>query len=161
MGCASAKPLQLQRLAGSGAANEVRILLEQGVSPDFIDPLTDRTALHWASVGGHCQVIELLLSHGANINAVDSDGNTPLSLASQSYRVDAVIALINAGADLTRKYQSGLSIFLWELKRGHEDVCKLLVDKGVNLYEKDETGKLPLHVAAEVGFIVCCLRISG
>jgi ankyrin repeat protein len=39
------------------------------------------TALHWAADKGHVHVLRLLLAHGANPNAVDMDGLTPLQYA--------------------------------------------------------------------------------
>eukprot|EP00744_Colponema_vietnamica_P015239 GILI01021367.1.p2 GENE.GILI01021367.1~~GILI01021367.1.p2 ORF type:complete len:117 (+),score=11.73 GILI01021367.1:118-468(+) len=39
------------------------------------------TALHAAAASGSTAAIELLLNEGANINAADRDGSTPLALA--------------------------------------------------------------------------------
>jgi ankyrin repeat protein len=39
------------------------------------------TALHWAAVGGHKDVVELLLNKGADVTAEDTDGLTALDLA--------------------------------------------------------------------------------
>jgi hypothetical protein len=39
---------------------------------------TGRTALHYAAIGGSKEAIELLVRAGADVNAVDDNGNTPL-----------------------------------------------------------------------------------
>ena len=39
------------------------------------------TALHAAAQYGHTNVVELLLSNGANVNAIDASDMTPLDLA--------------------------------------------------------------------------------
>jgi ankyrin repeat protein len=40
-----------------------------------------QTALHYASSCGHKKCVELLLSHGANRNSLDNDGNSTLDVA--------------------------------------------------------------------------------
>ena len=39
------------------------------------------TALHWAALNGHKEVVQLLISNGADVNAKNSDGKTPADLA--------------------------------------------------------------------------------
>ena len=36
------------------------------------------TPLHWAARKGHQEIVELLIANGANVNAQDEDGGTPL-----------------------------------------------------------------------------------
>ena len=40
------------------------------------------TALHWASINGHLEIVQLLLCQGANMSVRDYDGETYLDLAS-------------------------------------------------------------------------------
>jgi ankyrin repeat protein len=56
------------------------------------------TALLVATVGGHSEVVTLLLKAKANINAKDKDGCTALAVASKEGFEDIVIALLNEGA---------------------------------------------------------------
>jgi ankyrin repeat protein len=53
------------------------------------------TALHWASHGGHANLVTLLLSHNADRSVRNRDGCTPLHLASQQGYEDAVRALLD------------------------------------------------------------------
>jgi len=39
------------------------------------------TPLHWATVNGHKEIVELLIGEGADINARDRRGSTPLNWA--------------------------------------------------------------------------------
>jgi len=41
------------------------------------------TMLHWAVINGHLDIVELLVEEGANINAVNWHGDTPLHLAAK------------------------------------------------------------------------------
>ncbi|EAX94989.1 sex-determining protein, putative [Trichomonas vaginalis G3] len=39
------------------------------------------TALHWASLSNNVEILDLLISHGADLEAKDKSGHTPLLLA--------------------------------------------------------------------------------
>eukprot|EP00054_Salpingoeca_dolichothecata_P020433 m.128911 g.128911 ORF g.128911 m.128911 type:complete len:106 (-) comp23615_c0_seq2:90-407(-) len=55
--------------------------------------------LNFAASGGHCDVAQLLLDHGADVNYCDQHGHTPLfHAASQSFAM--VELLIKHGADV-------------------------------------------------------------
>ncbi|KZV60588.1 ankyrin [Peniophora sp. CONT] len=56
------------------------------------------TALHLASLMGHTRVVELLLDHGAAIDAATEDGITPLACAVSSHRLETVALLLARGA---------------------------------------------------------------
>ena len=58
----------------------VRLLLEHGADVDSAASDDGSTALHSASSEGHESVVRALLDHGASTRALDSEGNTPLSI---------------------------------------------------------------------------------
>lgn len=70
----------LYKAAAGGNYDDVKRMLEQGADPSM-STFYKWTALHWAVNNGHKDVIELLLSHGADINAVSDTGRRPLSMA--------------------------------------------------------------------------------
>ncbi len=51
------------------------------------------TALHYAAKGGYVDRVELLLRWGANVDALDSNGRTPLEVAREHARADIVTIL--------------------------------------------------------------------
>ena len=82
-----------------GHAHVVRVLLAAGAD---VRARTDRnhTALHIASLHGRTDALrELLESDGAELNAQDDDGCTPLISACAEGHATAAIALLGAGAD--------------------------------------------------------------
>ena len=58
---------------------DVELLLANGADPDV-------TAVIWAIVHGKTQILELLLDYGANPNAKDGGGHTPMYYAQNAYR---------------------------------------------------------------------------
>jgi ankyrin repeat protein len=58
------------------------------------------TPLHYAAAGGSLQIVELLLAHGARIDARAPNGRTPLMMAAQSADEHVVAALLAAGANV-------------------------------------------------------------
>jgi ankyrin repeat protein len=62
------------------ALDAVTVAAELGVSPRATDE-KGFTALHGAVQNGHNTVIQFLADHGADLNAKDAQGRTPLSLA--------------------------------------------------------------------------------
>jgi ankyrin repeat protein len=68
--------------------------------------------LFWASLCQNDEVLRYLLTkNGININPVDTTGYTPLHLAAFHGRIACVKALIEHGADLTRKSNFGETLY--------------------------------------------------
>ncbi|VDO65046.1 unnamed protein product, partial [Haemonchus placei] len=65
------------------------------------------TALHWAIDSGCDKVIQFLISKGADVNAVDPEGNTPLHFAAYCHREAAAEVLISKGADRMARNSDG------------------------------------------------------
>ena len=63
--------------AATGDASRVRELMCAGADLDAVDGSSadvctyNRTALHVASSGGHCEVVRVLLERGARVDACD------------------------------------------------------------------------------------------
>jgi ankyrin repeat protein len=69
---------------------------------------TGWTPLHYAATHGHLDVIRLLLENFAYIDAASPNGSTPLMMAAQYGSDEAVILLLDEGADPLLKNQLGL-----------------------------------------------------
>ncbi|KAL5606688.1 hypothetical protein BROUX41_003084 [Berkeleyomyces rouxiae] len=94
-------------------------------------PLEDTTILHLAIQCAEIQVIEYILSDGAglvDINARDKDGNTPLHVASQQGRTQAVQLLLDQPGinDSIANYQGRLPI---DVSRGPDVFQQLHLSK--------------------------------
>jgi ankyrin repeat protein len=93
---------RLHRAAQDGDVGEVERLLSVGYQPNEFDEL-GKTPLHYAAEGGHLQVIELLITSGADVNANDERviGNTALREVAANCSYEVAKILIDAGADPT------------------------------------------------------------
>jgi ankyrin repeat protein len=67
------------------------------------------TALSWAARGAHADTIALLLQHGAEVNAVDGYGYTPLIYAAAQGCLRSTTLLLEAGANPHHRDQEGHS----------------------------------------------------
>ena len=57
-----------------------------------------KTPLHWAAWDDRRDMAELLLAHGADVNAKDSYGRRPLQLAKKQGRTSIIALLKQHGA---------------------------------------------------------------
>ncbi|KAK5877468.1 hypothetical protein CesoFtcFv8_024970 [Champsocephalus esox] len=85
--------------AARNDVEEVRELLNNGVSPDLVNE-DGLTALHQCCIDDFVEIVQCLLDAGGCVNACDSELWTPLHAAATCGHTGLVQLLIQAGADL-------------------------------------------------------------
>ena len=97
------KKQQLHFASGDGDLPKVRALVTAGYDVNAFDDDLGHTPLHCAAMGEHIEVVEYLLSVGADVNSHDEDkiGETPLGQVAANCSFQLAQKLISAGANPT------------------------------------------------------------
>ncbi|RPB08580.1 ankyrin, partial [Morchella conica CCBAS932] len=111
------------------------------------------TALHWAARSRQVAVLKMLVDAGADITAMDEDGNTPLHRAvCAGSRLagpgEAVGVLLEWGADIEAKDERGRTPLACASEGANEGLVKMLLEKGADINTEDNAGQRVLHRAA-------------
>jgi ankyrin repeat protein len=125
----------------------------------------------WAAAEGHPDVVTLLASRGADLNArskllefpkvkVDAatmvftalprGGMTALMLAARQGAADGIRALIDARADLDAVDPDGTTALVIAVINAHYDEAAMLIDAGANLNIGDSAGMTPLYAVVDM-----------
>ena len=117
--------------AEKGHTDVCKLLLEKGSYLEESEPdATQFTAMHYAAIYGQVSLLQLLLSHNAEVNSRDRTEATPLLCASQEGHLASVVTLLQAGADpLLPDIQGSLPIH-FAAAYNHDEVVKILIKEG-------------------------------
>jgi ankyrin repeat domain-containing protein 17 len=122
-----------------------------------VDAQTDSnhdTALTLAAQGGYDKLVQLLLSHSADIEHKDKKGCTPLILAASAGHVVTVTVLLEHGANIEavsdRTKDTALSL---ACSGGRQEVVDLLLQKKANFEHRNVSDYTPLSLAASGGYV--------
>ncbi|KAL8648358.1 MAG: hypothetical protein Q9210_005039 [Variospora velana] len=79
-------------------------------------------------------MLDMLLQHGADIEAKDNDGNTPLMTAVLAYHFEPAGCFLQRGANLEAKNskKKNETALVTAVRRGNPSVVKFLLDKGAD-----------------------------
>ncbi len=154
-GAAVAKAKEIETLLANGAnfydREITKLLLTEG--DDLISLEKDGwTALHLAARDGLKEVVEVLLTHGANTEAREhSTSLTPLYFAAEKGHRGVVELLVAKRADINARNTKGDSPLYVAILNGHKDLVEFLIAKWVNLKALAGDGRTYLHRAAMNG----------
>jgi ankyrin repeat protein len=162
----------------------VEMLIKAGANVNTIEKFHNQTPLMWAADApkNAGEIIKLLLAKGADVKprAEYSDwpsqitsepraqyrptgGLTAMLYAARSGCFECVEELIDAHADVSVPTPEGVTPLMVALDNDHNDVAKLLMDRGANLNVWDWWGRTALYIAIDrkEGGSSGGLRIAG
>ncbi len=158
---------EIHDAAYHGDLTKVRALLKANpslvFSTDDVSPAggfpTGRTPLHSAALSGHRDIAEFLLANGAEVNAKDKEGMTPLHCAATASPIDSsellkgvAELLLDNGAEVNAEDKSGFTPLILAAWSGDKDVAELLLARGADVDAKDDRGRTSLHGALMTGY---------
>jgi len=139
---------------GRGQDAVFNILQREGIDVNYkLDIQDDKTLLMIALSDGHDMyaMIVRLLDSGADINAKDIYGKTPLIYACSHERIsiECVQLLLERGAYIDAEDNYGKTPLMYACSNENisEECVQLLLDSGADIIVKDKYGKTPLIYA--------------
>jgi cytohesin len=129
-----AEALELLIVAAGPAAAEISALLTE------------------SAIKGQTDIADLLIAKGANVDARDKSGATPLHQAALKGNLAFATLLLQHGADVNARDGDGATPLHNAALSGRRELAALLLDKGADREARDsESGATPLYLAAAWG----------
>lgn len=126
--------------AGLGNAETVKLLVDAGADVKVAD-VNGLTPLLWAAGIGDPKSVEVLLAAKADFNATDLiTGDDALMRAARSGKLESMVLLLSAGADVNRKNKVGATPLLIAAASGNLEKVKAIVEHKADLTAKDVRG---------------------
>jgi ankyrin repeat protein len=120
------------------------------------NPMSDpnqETCLHAACWYGKRDIAKELLLRGANLNAKNCNGRTPLFYAiSRKHQPLAQELLLNPDIDVNVQDLTQKTLLHIAASKGYSDIVTTLLQLNVNKKQKDIYGKTPADIARQYGF---------
>ncbi|HQI28415.1 MAG TPA: ankyrin repeat domain-containing protein [Sedimentisphaerales bacterium] len=108
-------------------------------------------SLHIAAATGDVAQLKRHIDNKADLNAPDEHGNFPIKLAVDSYNVEVLTMLLQAGANPNVKDSTGGTPLMAACLSCQKDMVDALLAGKANPAAKDATGLTALHCAAMMG----------
>lgn len=120
--------------------------------------------LHSAVLAGRADTVKALLDDGADVEATDDNGATPLYTAAVNGHIEVARVLLAAGATASASSPDGHSALAGAARAGHPGTVRVLVEAGADVRGCHNTTLVtPLHWAVVNGDVdsVMVLLLAG
>lgn len=148
---ANGAELELPEVAALGNLDRVRTLIENNLAQANAFSADGFPVVALAAFLGHQEIVQYLAVHGADINAVATNGSgyNALTGAVTGGHVAVVQWLLEHGANANYRYSEGYSPLLTAAANGRLDIVRLLLAHGADPHATTNDGKSPLSLARE------------
>ena len=108
VGCGESQPpgISIHKAVSKENVGAIKQHLAAGTDVNAKDDSLGWTPLHYTAASGNRQITKLLISKGANVNAINSNNDTPLDIAAFIFGIETTKQRSNLTqtADLLRKH---------------------------------------------------------
>lgn len=155
-----------------GDANKVNHILETTDDVDIEVNFAGNTPLMWAVGAGNHEIVELLIKHGADVNARYTNSTTILTTAVLAGDAFSVKLLIENGVDIDAKDDAGFTALIWAINGNgdgifsgsgnfnhSEEIVELLIKNGADVNAKDNQGWSAVnHAESQMVSLISIIR---
>ncbi len=139
----------IPRAAKANDVGKIRQLLGDGASPNQTDEDGATTGMHVAAATGNLQIMAILYKAGADINARDTVGDSPLDLAAEHGQLEAAKLLLEMKARVNDQDKNGMTALMFAAKVGDVEMVHYMLEAGANPSLSDFTGRDAIGWAQE------------
>lgn len=107
--------------------------------------------MHIASLEGNLDAVTELIKYNAELDLVDTWGDTPLSLARSNMHWPVVFALIEQGSEIDKQKIDIKSIFFAAIEENNVKVVKLLLGLSADVLSRNVEGTTAIQLAEDIG----------
>lgn len=151
LGPSDAASKALYATASSGDLRAVEKLLRRRADPNAYRNDNGSTPLMAACADGHVDVVRLLISKGANVNAKNCFGSTPLHSGAYASNLPIILLLVERGADPNAKEKFGDTPLMTAVERMSSiTVLDALLTHGAQINERNSKGETAFDLAAVI-----------
>ena len=130
---------------------EAMLSLLSGRDVNVRDKQSGTTALEHAAQNANREMVQLLLTAGANVNAKNSDGETVLMMLDSDATSDLIWDLLNAGAKVNIQDNAGNTPLMNAANGDNQELVKTLLEAGADVNARNKEGQTALMKAAAEG----------
>ena len=138
-----------------------------GVKPDPMElpntAIDGSVSLHAAAAAGHVPTVRELLNCGHELNARNSRGQTPLSMAAKHGHLEVAKELLSQpGIDVNAVDLERRTALYWAASRNRPQVLRVLLEnEQIQPQIETEWAETPLEIAMDMGYSEAVVVFDG